>query len=405
MQQLDLKARAKEIRNLPDEAVIGLGAAKEGNPDREGLVGRVTFHSEKLLRHDQAQTDFYQNLRPSVKVPAEYSLSMRVLGFYPLFSIPVIIGTNKAHKEFSSFYQEDLDKLPVLGRLTTFGPPSAEIFGESEIQMLLGRSTNNPLGVSLLDERDEKNLVASLAPSIMQDIAGSYDKFGQVTWSNTGLAIDVEKPTAYYYISHGLRKGRPILQVNYAIWYSERGGENAPWIERGTIDGLTIRISLDDEGHIFMVDIMNTCGCYHLFIPDEQALDHVIAKRLKLDPFVPQRLPEVAPGERLGIRVMSGWHQVERVFTHEPLQDPIFYDLAPYDVLESLPREDCSYESMFNDDGIVKGSNRRREEVLFFSMGIPSVASMRQRGRHPIALVGRDYFDDPRLFDKNFVFK
>ena len=228
MQQLDLKARAKEIRNLPDEAVIALGAAKAGNPDREGLVGRVTFHSEKLLRHDQAQTDFYQNLRPSVKVPAEYSLSMRVLGFYPLFSIPVIIGTNKAHKEFSSFYQEDLDKLPVLGRLTTFGPPSAEIFGESEIQMLLGRSTNNPLGVSLLDERDEKNLVASLAPSIMQDIAGSYDKFGQVTWSNTGLAIDVEKPTAYYYISHGLRKGRPILQVNYAIWYSERGGENAP---------------------------------------------------------------------------------------------------------------------------------------------------------------------------------
>lgn len=405
MRQLDLKARAKEIRNLTDEAVIALGGAKEGKLDREGLAERAEFHSEQLLRHDHAQTGFYESLYPSVKVPTEYSLSMRVLGFYPLFSIPVIIGTNKAHKEFNAWYKEDLDKLPVLGSLTTFGPPSAEMLSASEIQMLLSRSTTNPLGVPLLDESDEKNLVASLAPSIMQDIAQSYDRFGEVTWSNNRLVIDEKKPTVYYYISHGLRKGKPILQVNYAVWYSERAGENAPWIERGALDGLTIRISLDYEGRMFMVDLMNTCGCYHVFIPEKQALDHVVAKRLKLDPFVPQWLPEVPPGERLGIRVMSGWHQVERVFAHEPLQDRIFYDLVPYDLLESLPRADGSYQSMFDEDGIVKGSNRTREEVLFFSMGIPSVASMRQRGRHAIALVGRDYFDDPQLFDKNFVFK
>jgi len=405
MQQIDLKARTKEIRNLPDEAIVSLGAAKEGKPDREGFVARVGFHSEELLNHDFTQTDFYKNLYPSVKVPTEYSLSMRILGFYPVLSIPVIIGTNKAHKEFKTFYREDLDKLPVEGNVITFGPPSEAAFNENEIGVLISQSTNNPLGVPLLDENDEKKLIASLAPSIMQDVAGSYDKFGQVKWGNNGLAIDVEKPTVYYYISHGLKNGDPILQVNYVIWYTKRAGKNAPWIERGTIDGLTVRISLDDEGRIFMADIMNTCGCYHVFVPEEQALDHVIAKRLKLDPFVPQWLPEVAPNERLGIRVMSGWHQVERVFAHEPLQNPIFYELSPYDVLESLPRGDGSYESMFNEDGIVKGSNRRREEVLFFSMGIPWVASMRQRGRHPIALVGRDYFDDPRLFDKNFVFK
>jgi hypothetical protein len=38
-------------------------------------------------------------------------------------------------------------------------------------------------------------------------------------------------------------------------------------------------------------------------------------------------------------------------------------------------------------------------------MGIPSVGGMRQRGHHAILLVGRGYFDDSALFEKNFVFK
>jgi hypothetical protein len=29
---------------------------------------------------------------------------------------------------------------------------------------------------------------------------------------------------------------------------------------------------------------------------------------------------------------------------------------------------------------------------------------MRQRGHHAIKLVGREHFDDPELFDKNFEF-
>jgi hypothetical protein len=33
------------------------------------------------------------------------------------------------------------------------------------------------------------------------------------------------------------------------------------------------------------------------------------------------------------------------------------------------------------------------------------VGSMRQRGHHAISLVGRDHFDDPELFEKNFIFR
>jgi hypothetical protein len=50
-------------------------------------------------------------------------------------------------------------------------------------------------------------------------------------------------------------------------------------------------------------------------------------------------------------------------------------------------------------------STERIEPLIFFSMGIPSIGSMRQRGHHAIELTGRDHFDDPLLFEKNFALK
>ena len=58
---------------------------------------------------------------------------------------------------------------------------------------------------------------------------------------------------------------------------------------------------------------------------------------------------------------------------------------------------------MFDSRGIAKDTGRI-EFLLLFPMGIPDVGSMRQRGHHAIKLVGRSYFDDPELFDKNFEF-
>jgi hypothetical protein len=59
---------------------------------------------------------------------------------------------------------------------------------------------------------------------------------------------------------------------------------------------------------------------------------------------------------------------------------------------------------MFDANGIAVGTERI-EPLIFFSMGIPSIGSMRQRGHHAIELTGHDHFDDPLLFEKNFVLK
>jgi hypothetical protein len=83
--------------------------------------------------------------------------------------------------------------------------------------------------------------------------------------------------------------------------------------------------------------------------------------------------------------------------------DYVPYDLLPYDLLEALPHEDGQTESIFDGNGIAKGSERP-ERFILFSMGIPSIGSMRQRGHHAIELIGRTHFDDPGLFDRYFIF-
>jgi hypothetical protein len=82
----------------------------------------------------------------------------------------------------------------------------------------------------------------------------------------------------------------------------------------------------------------------------------------------------------------------------------LVYRLIPYERIESLPRDQEMFESIFNPRGIAKNS-WRIEPLIFFPMGIPDVGSMRQRGQHAIKLVGRAHFDDPDLFHQNFEFE
>ena len=404
MQQLDLAARDKEIRNLPDKAILALNAQEAGPPDRELLYRRVRSCSCELLSHDQTCLDFYQTLDPLVEIPDRYSFLMRAAGLYPLTSIPVIIATRNVRKKVRSRFKLDVDDLPVEGSLRTFTPAEGVFLRETGVRELIEASRKNALGVARPNQTQGRELVASFAPIFIQDVAAPYDRFGRVVWQGNRLAIEPENPTVYWYISYAFLETASILQINYVIWYAERAGKNSPWMERGHLDGLTVRVSLDTQGKPFMVDVMNNCGCYHFFSPQTERVHRVVYKRFRLDPFVPQWLPTIPPEKRLGLRVNSGWHQVERLLATAPPPDAVRYKLAPYEALEALPREDGRSESMFNARGIAKGSDRI-EPLILFSMGIPSVGSMRQRGNHPIALTGRVHFDDPYLFEENFIFK
>jgi hypothetical protein len=164
---------------------------------------------------------------------------------------------------------------------------------------------------------------------------------------------------------------------------------------------LTLRISLDRQGRPLMVDAMNNCGCYHLFAPPSDS--GLTPRPLKAQPdgYVPQKLPAAFPAHRLALRISAGWHQIQRLLAPPPEID-LAYTLLPYDALEALPDPAGRSASIFDRRGIVKRTGRV-EPLIFFSMGIPDIGAMRQRGHHAIELVGRAHFDDPFLFERHFV--
>jgi hypothetical protein len=402
MQDLDLRSRKKEINSLPDPMVRSI--TSKDRPDRDSLYSRVESCSSELLNHDQSRSGFYRSLEPLVEVPDEYSLVLRTAGLYPLIALPVAVVTENSREKIRRRFDTNLKDLPVDGSLRAFVPGKGQPLGRERIREIIEESRENPLRVPFPDAIRKKELVEVFAPIFIQDMAASYDRLGEMRWENHRIEVNPEKPTVYYYFSHTLLKGEPILQINYAIWYSERAGDRPPSIEKGHLDGLIIRISLDDQGRPFMGEAMSNCGCYHLFAPDRERVDRILSRPLMFDAMVPQWLPEISSGERLGIRINSGWHQVQRLDSVKEAPDPIAYELVPYEVLETLPHEDGRTESIFNEYGIAKGSERV-ERFILFSMGIPSVGSMRQRGHHAIELIGRAHFDDPLLFEQNFVFK
>ncbi|MGA3114406.1 MAG: hypothetical protein ABSF90_08230 [Syntrophobacteraceae bacterium] len=404
MGQLAEESREKEILNLPESEFSKLQRNGTAPVDRQDFIAEAKSCSQELLRHESAMPGFYETLFSLLKVPDEYSSQRRGIGLFPIVSIPVDIVSERVKKKFQAWYNEPIDQLPLEGNLRFYSPCLQADLSQSKLAEVLRSASASPLGIPLLEETDKIKLAAFFAPVLIQDVAGLYDRIGRVYWNQGKPDVNPLKPTIYYYFSHALIHDHPILQINYVIWYSERTGHQSPKIERGHLDGLTLRVSLDSVGMPFMVDMMNNCGCYHFFSPQREAVLQIKSSPDGLEPFVPQWLPRVHPGERLGIRVNSGWHQVQRLLPVDSSENAIEYDLIPYRLLESLQERSGNRRSMFDAKGIAV-STERIEPLIFFSMGIPSIGSMRQRGHHAIELTGRDHFDDPLLFEKNFVLK
>ena len=404
MQRLDLEARKKEIINLSSQHLRKLTSRLGETLDRGSLYHRATIHSNQLLRHDQRHPDFIPSLRNAIFIPDEYSTFMRIIGLYPLASIPVAAVTHSVYDDIAAWHQLPRDELRTLGNLRGYAPSRDTPYSQDRIRAILKRSQQNPLGIPLPSISEGQILLTTFAPLLFQDVAADYDEIGEVMWQDDRVTVNSEIPTVYYYFSHARFKTNPVLQINYTVWYSAREGPNSPWIERGPLDGLTIRVSLDSEGRPFMLDIMNNCGCYHLFVPPKDRIQQVLPSPLAIDAFIPRWLPESFPQHRLSLRINSGWHQVDNIATAMNISGFIPYRMEPYDQLEMLPHGDATHASIFNSSGIAKNTGRI-EPLIFFPMGIPDVGSMRQRGHHAIKLVGRAYFDDPDLFDQNFEFK
>jgi hypothetical protein len=316
----------------------------------------------------------------------------------------VTIATSLSYSRYRKWHEAGPGELPIQGVIEGFAPQKTDGDAEeSDIEKLFGPDNLDLFGLPKLNQELAQILAQALAPVIIQDVSAPYDRFGKVCWRENRVFIDSGKPAVYFYVSYSLLDGKPVLQLNFALWYAERAGDGTPWIEKGPLDGLTYRITLDQKGEPVMLDVMNNCGCYYFFVPKKERVSKIIKKPGELDPLIPAWMPEGLPEKRIQLQVNSGWHQVQQITTTDIPSKLVAYELIPYDTLESLPKEDGRHLSVFNPEGIMKDS-WRIEPYLFFSMGIPKVGYMRQRGHHAIKLVGREHFTNPHLFDKNFIF-
>ena len=404
MRRMDLEARRKEIQNLPPAALIDLSARLAVSLDREKLMAATARYSELMLAHDRRQAGFYAAVKNAAVAPSEYEPAMRVFGIYPLTSLPVASATRKAYDEFRAWHRKPLAEIETYGRLMTFKPPGFVNPGKEQTPDLFAPARKNPLAVNELSSDEIGQLVLAYAPVIVADVAAEYDRFGRVEWLNGKVSINTAYPTVYYYLSYSFIKAEPVLQINYSFWYTERAGALAPRIEHGPLDGVTVRVTLDDVGDPVMVDIMNNCGCYHFFVPRKETIVREIKDSSGLYPFVPAFMPSDFPEKPLQLRLNTGWHQVQKVFTSAIPREAVTYQLLPYEGLEALPYGKRLTASVFDARGIMKDSSRI-EPVIFFGMGIPDVGYMRQRGHHAIKMVGKAHFTDPDLFNGNFEFR
>ena len=269
--------------------------------------------SDQLLAHDMAQPNFFDILQAAISVPTEYTTALRVIGIYPLTSIPVTAVTRRVQNEIKKWHRAPPDPRRLMGELIAYSPAAESAYSDAIVRRILERSSRNALGVPRPSPADLKILLAMFAPVIYQDVAADYDEIGEIVWLNRKVSVNRANPTVYHYVSHTRLQGMPVLQLNYVFWYRARNGSLSPRIERGPLDGMTMRVSLQPDGKPFMVDLMNNCGCYHYYLPRHQLPYTILTPPGEIQPFVPRRLPASYPGQRLKLKVVSGWHQVDQL--------------------------------------------------------------------------------------------
>ena len=236
MKTLDLQARDKEIDNLPDDRVRSLQTFETVQPNRKEIYTRVNSCSEKLFRHDKALPDFSVTLFPRVEVPSEYSFLRRATGLFPLIVVPVAIASHNSLVKTRSWFEMDLQNLPVAGRIRAYAPAQNFSLAEKAIQALMDDSGKNPLGVPLPDEDQGNKLVEHFRPVFIQDSAAPYDQIGRLAWRGDCPDIEGEgKPDRLLLLFPCPVKGRAHSSNQLRHLVFETGRKEVAW---GRLNGV-----------------------------------------------------------------------------------------------------------------------------------------------------------------------
>jgi hypothetical protein len=361
-----------------------------------------------FLRHqiDAAQTvqAIHEVLAPiakQIETPVKQQGRLSRMLPWSIFTIPSAIVVSQIH---AHEYRGDLD-----------GPFDAAIRYTPDIT-----STNAPEGI----DQEDWSVLKAYAPVIIQEhpetvtYDRTVDHFGRVTAPDAQtVAIDTSNPTVYAYSRHLRIQDQPRTQLIYTYWYPEHPALKPNDPEAGLIEGITMRITLNEQRKPIAFETLYNCGCYHRLYPTcqleqrsvweyetpETGKRFVVERRVpgKIDAIVP-KLVDTQTGDQPVIRAHAGWHGIANVATDEADHEGEVigdnrYTLRPYNELERLKTPSGQTVSMFYENGLVKGA-QRLEGVFFTPLGLLSAGQPRQRGTQMIHWDHYD-FDDPKLLE------
>lgn len=400
LSQLDRESRLIEIRKIPDVDIQQL--SQQAN-NRAGLVEQVKSCSGLLTTMAGNNAAEVADISSRAVVPDNYNTIMRVFGLYPLSSFFVMYGINHWHATtMASFGKPGRDDGNTENFLLYRPDTDAVTSGMDVAGAFKIARNNNPLSIPLLDDKTLPALFERYAPVWEIETLQEADHFGVPVWTEGGsIMIDISRPTVFDYVSYTRIHNQVLLQLNYTIWFPSRPVTGWLDILGGKLDGITWRVTLDNKGVPVFYDTMHNCGCYHMVFPDARYQLKDIQQVYEEPLLVPATAPVLHAGEHMVVTVESGTHYIRSIHNGSLDTSSSMYAFADYDGLRELPAGTNGYRSMFDERGLVAGTERKERWILW-PMGIIEPGAMRQRGQHATAFIGRRHFDDPYLFQDHF---
>jgi hypothetical protein len=442
LRALDTQARRIEIANLPDawvtdawvtdawvtdawvtDALMTDAALTGSNTTATGTADRVPASEASAARHAlQTRIDacgrasiatiarepaLLERLRRSAQVPDDYVDWQRAVGVYPLSALAFEAGVRREEAAMAAAHARHADSVARDASLMLISQPSNDAIADANIR--LAQVSRDALGVPQPDERQAAALLARHAPVIALAGRSDDDRIGSLRLDAQGRSVvDIGQPAVYGRIAFMPWQGEIRVQLVYTAWFARRPPEHSADLLAGHLDGIVLRLTLNADERIDMIDSIHPCGCWHQFIPvGDWQVQTAPAPREEWA-FVARRLTSVPPGHRVRIRLSAGAHMLEGIDSVASLASngadstPEHYTLLSDDLLRSLALPSGGRRSLYDPRGFIPGTERA-EAWLFWPMGISEAGSMRQWGHHATAFVGRRHFDDADLLERRFV--
>jgi hypothetical protein len=385
LRQRDEDARRAELGNLDIASA-----------DRE--LAHVESCGRTLVQFELAAPQARALVLKRAEVPDDYSATARVFGLYPLAAPMLNLGIRRYHREVERDFAAPVDQLAHPGTLVRWAP-AEDAPSPKDVKGWLAKV--DAFGIPKLDAKQWQRLARAHAPVWWIEEAGAFDRPGAPSIADRPT-VDWSQPVVYFQPAYTRFAGKVLPQLVYTIWFSQRPKLKAFDSYAGALDGLVWRVTLDADGSPLLYDTIHPCGCYRMYFPLWPAARKPQGGWFEERALFPQA--EIPKDEPVAIRVQSATHYVRHVLAADDARadETRHYELRPYSELLSLDAGMGKRRSLFDEEGIVAGTERAERWWLWIT-GVDDPGAMRQWGRHATSFVGRGHFDDPNALERLFA--